>query len=98
MSIDGKDPILLAARDGVSQGDLPRALHAYQHLIQRKRLLDEILPDLAQLAKQYPRDPRVWQILGDALARADRAEHATQAHDRARKLMEEQDSSELSKL
>jgi peptide/nickel transport system permease protein len=80
------DPLLLAARDDLLHEDLPRALHAYDHLIQRNRLIGDLLPDLAQLVKRFPQDPRVWQILGDALARAGDSEHATQAHEQARKL------------
>jgi peptide/nickel transport system permease protein len=85
-SANGANPILLAARQELARGDLLRALHAYNHLIQRGRLIDEILPDLAQLVKKYPRDPQVWQTLGDALTRAGDSEHADQSYDRARKL------------
>jgi Flp pilus assembly protein TadD len=44
------------------------------------------LPDLARLAKSHPRDPQVWQALGDALTRAGRLEQADQSYERARKL------------
>ena len=91
-SMDGADPVLLAARDDLSNGDLPRALHAYNHLIRRNRALDELLPDLAQLVKQYPREPRVWQTLGDALKLAGNQDHAAQSYDRARKLVEAEKS------
>jgi len=84
---NGSDSILRAARDELSRGDLPRSLHAYNHLIQRSRLIDEILPDLAQLVKKYPRDPRVWQTLGDALTRAGDLVHAVQSYEQARKYM-----------
>jgi hypothetical protein len=83
---DGSDPLLLAARNDVSQGNLPGALHAYNHLIQRGRLLNEILPDLARLVSANPHDPLVWQTLGDALSRAGDSAHAAQSYDRARKL------------
>lgn len=83
----GADPILLTARENLARGDLPRALHAYNHLIQRNRSLDEVLSDLAQLVKKYPRDPLVWQSLGDALVRAGNADHAARSHARARQLM-----------
>ncbi|HLF75686.1 MAG TPA: ABC transporter permease subunit [Anaerolineales bacterium] len=82
-----RDPVLHAAREDVSRGDLSRALHAYQYMIQRGRLLDEIIPDLAVLVKKHPREVRAWQTLGDALARAGDAVHATQSYDQARKLM-----------
>ena len=83
---NGADPILVTARDYLSRGDLPQALHGYGFLIQRGRSMDEVLPDLARLAKSHPRDPQVWQALGDALTRAGRLEHADQSYERARKL------------
>jgi len=85
-SVNGDDPVLHSARDDASRGDLPRALHAYDYLIRHNRLIEQVLPDLAQLAKKYPRDPQVWQSLGDALTRAGQADHATQSYDQARKL------------
>lgn len=84
--VNGADPILRMARDDIARGDLPKALHGYSHLIRRDRLIDEILPDLARLARDHPRDPQVWQTLGDALARAGRLEHADQSYEQARKL------------
>ena len=97
-TVEGADPILLTARENLSQGNLPRALHAYGHLIKHHRLINEILPDLAQAVKQYPRDPQVWQTLGDALARAGNAEHAAQSYERARQLGQLSNSSESSTL
>jgi cytochrome c-type biogenesis protein CcmH/NrfG len=91
-----RDPILLSARDDLARGDLRRALHAYNHLIQRNRSLDAVLPDLAQLVKKYPRDPQVWRVLGDALAQAGNADHAAQSYERARQLTGEEDSAESS--
>jgi hypothetical protein len=83
---DGTDPLLLAARDNVSIGNLTGALNAYQHLIRRDRMVREILPDLAQLVQSNPHDPLVWQTLGNALAHEGDMQHARQAYDRAQKL------------
>ena len=83
---DGTNPILRAAREELSRGDLSRALHAYDHLIQRNRLIDEVLPDLAQLVKKYPHESQVWQTLGDALTRAGDTVHASQSYEQAQKL------------
>jgi ABC-type dipeptide/oligopeptide/nickel transport system permease subunit len=85
-SPNGADPILRMARDSLSRGDLTQALYAYHHLIARSRSVDEILPDLARLAKSYPRDARVWQTLGDALTRAGHLDHAAQSYEQAQKL------------
>ena len=79
------DPILVAARADVRQGDLIRALNAYAHLIRHGRLVSQLLPDLAQLVKQYPRNPQVWQTLGDALASTGDMEHASQSYAQAQK-------------
>lgn len=85
-SPDGVDPVLRSAREELARGDLSRALHAYNHLIRRGRLNDQVLPDLARLVKSHPRDPEVWQTLGDALARSGQTEHASQSYEQARKL------------
>lgn len=83
------DPMLSEARKNVSSDDLPRAIHAYQHLIRRNRSVQEIVPDLAQLIKKHPRDPQVWQLLGDALACTGDREHAEQSYAQSRKLMQQ---------
>ena len=89
---DGNDPILQTARQGLAQGDLARALHAYRHLIRRNKSVDEFLPDLAQLVKTYPHDPQAWQTLGDALTRAGDADHAALSYERAEKLKQQNSS------
>jgi cytochrome c-type biogenesis protein CcmH/NrfG len=55
-------------------------------LIQRGRLIPEILPDLARLVQSHPRDPDVWLAMGDALTRAGDRAHAAQSYEKARKL------------
>lgn len=80
------DPMLATARQDVQQGDLANALHAYSHMIHKGRSIDEILPDLAQLARKHPRDPRVWQTLGDALTQAGDLDHARQSYAQSQKL------------
>ncbi|HSB01012.1 MAG TPA: tetratricopeptide repeat protein, partial [Anaerolineales bacterium] len=81
------DRVLSEARKNVADGDLPRALHAYNHLIQHNRLIDDILPELAQLVKKFSRDPQAWRTLGDALDRAGDVDHAAKSYEQARKLM-----------
>jgi peptide/nickel transport system permease protein len=85
-SSNASERILRMARDELSRGDLDRALNAYNHLIERELFIEEILPELARLAKSYPRDARVWQTLGDALTRAGRVDHASQSYERAETL------------
>jgi len=83
------DLVLLEARKCVSVDDLPHALNAYQYLIQHSRSIKDVLPDLAQLVKKHPRDPRVWQTLGDALDCAGDSDHAAKSYEQARKLMQQ---------
>jgi hypothetical protein len=85
-SPNGSHSILLTARDYAARGELTNALHSYQHLIQRGKLISEVVPDLASLVKQYPHDPQMWQTLGDALNRSGDVAHAAQSYERARKL------------
>jgi peptide/nickel transport system permease protein len=85
---DGLNRILRAAREELSRGELSRALHAYHQLIERNRLIDEILPDLTQLTRTYPHEPEVWQALGDALSRAGEGAAARQSYEQAQKLQQ----------
>lgn len=79
------DPILVAARANAQQGELSKALDAYGYLIRRGKQVNQLLPDLAQLVKQHPHHPLVWQTLGDALASTGDMEHANQSYAQARK-------------
>ena len=59
------DPVLLTARHDLARGDLPSALHAYNHLIQHSRSLKDVLPELAQLVKNIRashRLGRLWEM------------------------------------
>ena len=85
-AVDGADPLLLEARNASSQGDLPRALHAYHHMIRRGKLLEEVTSDLARLIKQHPREAQLWQTLGDALTRSGDADHAALSYEQVHKL------------
>ncbi len=87
LSTNGNRAVLLAARDELSRGNVSLAIHAYHHLIQRGKLIDEVLPDLARLVQKYPHEPLAWQALGDALAHAGDSIHATQSYEQARRLM-----------
>lgn len=79
-------PVLATARNAVGHRDLDGALHAYAHLIDRKRDINQVIRDLAHVARKYPHEPQVWQALGDALARNGETEDAQRAYARARNL------------
>jgi peptide/nickel transport system permease protein len=82
------DPVLAVARNAIGYKDIDAALHAYTHLIRRDRDINDVIRDLAQVAHKYPREPRVWQVLGDALARNGETEDAQRAYARARKVLQ----------
>lgn len=82
------DPVLAIARNAIGYKDIDAALHAYTHLIRRDRDINDVIRDLAQVARKYPRESRVWQVLGDALARNGETEDAQRAYARARKVLQ----------
>lgn len=81
------NPVLAAARDAIGHKDLDSALHAYSHLINRERYLNDVIRDLAQIARRFPQEPRVWQVLGDALTRNGEGEDAQRAYARVKSLV-----------
>lgn len=85
--IFASDPILSMARDAVGHKDLESALHAYTHLIDRGRHMNEVIRDLAQIASKYPRESQVWQVLGDALMCNGEIEDARRAYAQARQII-----------
>lgn len=80
------NPVLATARDAIGHKDLEGALHAYLHLINRGRYLTDVIRDLAQIARRYPHEPQVWQVLGDALSGNGETEDAQRAYGRAKSL------------
>lgn len=82
--LPGSNPSLQPARSALARGDLSRALHSYSQLIENRRDLDEVIHDLAAVARQYPGKSEVWIVLGDALARNGRQEYALKAYEQAK--------------
>jgi peptide/nickel transport system permease protein len=82
----GPDPVLIHARTAVNRREMDSALHAYRHLIQRRRELACVIGDLALLAKEFPLEVQYWQTLGDALAQDGDAEDAARANAYAKQL------------
>jgi len=87
------NPVLATARNAFGHRDLEVSLHAYAHLIDRKRDMNSVIRDLAHIARKYPQDPQVWQALGDALARNGEAEDAQRAYTRAKKIAQQANNS-----
>ena len=80
------DPVLTIARACLGRGDFESATHAYRHLINRGRELNDVILDLARLVKQYPDEPSFWQTLGDALANGGEIKDAVRAYEQASKI------------
>jgi ABC-type dipeptide/oligopeptide/nickel transport system permease subunit len=80
------DLLLQAARDALLRQDVEQAMHAFKHLSQRGRHTQEVIRDLAQAARKFPRHPLVWKTLGDVLAQAGNHEYAAKAYEQYRLL------------
>jgi hypothetical protein len=80
------NPVLAGARNAIGHRDLESALHAYVHLIDRGRYMNDVIRDLAQIARKFPGEPQVWLVLGDALIRNGESEAAQRAYSRAKSL------------
>jgi tetratricopeptide (TPR) repeat protein len=55
------------------------AMEAYERLIRKGKLLDDVIADLEDYTEQWP-DARVMQSLGDAYVRADRLQDALETY------------------
>jgi cytochrome c-type biogenesis protein CcmH/NrfG len=72
--------MLTAARQAVASNDLQGAAKHYGTLIRRRSLLDDVLADLQVAVERLPDRPELWQALGDAYMKADRAAEAVEAY------------------
>jgi peptide/nickel transport system permease protein len=82
--------ILQTARDAVIHGSLSKALEAYSFLVRRSRLLDTVVKDLTALARLFPGEPKLWKILGDALASSGNQAYADKAYVQADLVLKKQ--------
>lgn len=71
------------ARTAMSQGTLEEALGLYGGLIQHGTAMDDVIYDLTQAINRQPREPRLWEALGDAYMANDRLQEALDAYNRA---------------
>ena len=81
------DPMLGSARNELSRSNIPGALQAYEKLIKKGRLLDEVIYDLREALYRYPVEVSIWQALGDAYMRANRLQDALDAYTKAEELL-----------
>jgi tetratricopeptide (TPR) repeat protein len=71
---------LAAARQAVASDDLQGAAKHYGALIRRRTLLTDVVVDLKVAVDRMPDSPELWQALGDAYMKADRAAEAVEAY------------------
>jgi cytochrome c-type biogenesis protein CcmH/NrfG len=77
--------VLQRARQGLAQGDFKKAAKDYGTVIRKRYELDQVINDLRVAADHFPSEATLWQLLGDAYMRADRAEEAVEAYNRGMK-------------
>ncbi|MCX6071288.1 MAG: tetratricopeptide repeat protein [Chloroflexi bacterium] len=71
---------LAVARHALASNDLQSAAKHYGILIRRRSLLDDVMADLKVAVERLPDSPELWQALGDAYMKADRAAEAVEAY------------------
>jgi competence ComEA-like helix-hairpin-helix protein len=75
------------ARQAFDSGNIDTAASLYSEMIRGKQHLAIIIKDLQQAVQNYPQEALLWQALGDALIRTDRAIEAVEAYTRAEELL-----------
>lgn len=86
------DPDLQAARHALAQGDRDQAASTYSKLVKAKRQIEPVVHDLEAELEQDPDSPQLWQVLGDAYMRQNRAKEAVKAYNRGMEETEMLDS------
>ncbi len=71
---------LAAARQALASNDLKAAGKHYGALIRQRSLLEDVLVDLKVAVDRLPDSPELWQALGDAYMKADKAAEAVEAY------------------
>jgi cytochrome c-type biogenesis protein CcmH/NrfG len=79
------DDGLETARRALEAGDLEKATAEYGRLIKSRRSLESVVGDLESALDRDPESSALWQTLGDAYMKADRASDAVKAYDRGMK-------------
>ena len=83
----GDSATLMEARQTLSQGLTEEALTVYDTLIRGNQSIEEVISDLQEVSYHYPNSLTVWQHLGDAYLRANKAKEALEAYIKAEKLL-----------
>jgi len=81
------DDILKDARKAFSHGVVDESLDRYVELINRNRLIDNVIEDLDAMSSAQPDDSYIWQTLGDAYTRRNKLDLALSAYHKAEDLL-----------
>jgi len=79
------DPFVLKlkeARHALGNGQIEVALGHYSNLIEEKAEMTEVIQDLRNAIEKTPREPMLWQTLGDALMKVGQLSDAISAYRR----------------
>jgi hypothetical protein len=79
--VDPKE-LVKAARQALASGDTDQAVTAYKSLIKTKTDLKTVIEDLRTALERDPKQPSLWQVLGDAYMGDDQLSEAIDAYQR----------------
>ncbi|HUN24154.1 MAG TPA: hypothetical protein PK299_13575, partial [Anaerolineales bacterium] len=76
---------LAQARESLLDGLIPQAIQRYGKLVRGGKLIPSVIEDLQVAVKEQPRRHRaeLYQVLGDALSKAERLDEALEAYKQA---------------
>jgi tetratricopeptide (TPR) repeat protein len=76
------DEVLQSAKEALETGDFELAAGQYGELTRKKEALHVTVEDLRVTLEREPRQPQLWQVLGDAYMQMDRIAEAIEAYQR----------------
>jgi tetratricopeptide (TPR) repeat protein len=87
INVEKESATLEKAQAFIEKDDLKKALFEYGHLIKKGQMLEQVVHDLREITYRYPVEISIWQMLGDALMRANRIQDALDAYTKAEELL-----------
>jgi competence ComEA-like helix-hairpin-helix protein len=75
--------LIQQARTAMSGGNQEAALEIYSGLIKKNAAMDDVIYDLNQALRNQPKEPALWQLLGDAYMYSDKLQEALDAYSKA---------------
>ncbi len=84
--------VLKDAHDALLSGDVHRSINSYKTLIEKNRLIDNVIIQLENDLTNFPELNQLWIILGDAYNRSGKPEKAIESYQRAEKHISSSDN------